>query len=547
MPDTSVRINLLKKSHLFRGIGDTELASIAGAMKAKTYEESELVFAQDEPADSFYFVFNGQVQVVQNGKQIANLYKGDYFGEMGLLKGNRRTATAKALPGTTLLILYREDFKTLLKNIKGLYENFDLMIDSRQLANNLRFDWLQKNEIIYFLARKHYFLLIRSLSIPALLVIPVLFLAGSAYMLSSAGMGLLSGLLAVGTAAWGTWKYLDWGNDYYIVTNQRAIWLEKVIGLYESRREAPMTTILSVNTETDQFGRIFGYGAVVVRTYTGQIRMDFIRNPRQAAAMIEEYWNRTKEVARQHDEEIIKDAIRARLGVKKPAAPAPATPAPAPAAAPAPKKPENPLSTFWRDTFQMRYENGGTVIYRKHWFVFLRDTAPQGITFLITLAGLIAYPIVAGIPPAWLILSAFIVLAVVFGWWAYGLLDWKNDNYQVTADQIIDVYKKPFGTEDRKAAPLDGILSSSFRREGVIENLLNYGTVYIEVGGAHFDFVDVADPPAVHEDIIRRMQVLMLKKHDNETAAERKRMAEWLAMYHSTLQEIEKEQKQKSG
>ena len=72
---------------------------------------------------------------------------------------------------------------------------------------------------------------------------------------------------------WGIWNLLDWGNDYYIVTNQRVIWLERVIGLYESRQEAPLRTVLSVGMESDQLGRIFGFGDVIVRTYTGQIIM----------------------------------------------------------------------------------------------------------------------------------------------------------------------------------------------------------------------------------------------------------------------------------
>jgi hypothetical protein len=37
--------------------------------------------------------------------------------------------------------------------------------------------------------------------------------------------------------------------------NQRVIWLEKVVGLYDSRQEAPLGTILSVGVETDMIRR----------------------------------------------------------------------------------------------------------------------------------------------------------------------------------------------------------------------------------------------------------------------------------------------------
>ena len=71
--------------------------------------------------------------------------------------------------------------------------------------------------------------------------------------------------------------------------------------------------------------------------------------------------------------------------------------------------------------------------------------------------------------------------------------------------------------------------------------MFNYGVVNIQVGGTTFDFVDVADPPSVQKDIVERMSVRLQKKREADTAAERDRMAEWLAMYHRTMSEIEKQ------
>ena len=136
---------------------------------------------------------------------------------------------------------------------------------------------------------------------------------------------------------------------------------------------------------------------------------------------------------------------------------------------------------------------------------------------------------------------------VLFGFMAYQYLDWKNDIYQVTAEQIIDVSRKPFGTEDRKAAPLENILSTEYKRTGIIGMLFNFGTVFIMVGGAKFDFSDVADPPSVQQDIIRRQQGRQQKKRDTESFAERERMSEWLAMYHRTMDEVNREKDQSRG
>lgn len=524
---------------------------MAEIMKENTYQVAETIFAEGTAADSFYLIFKGRVRLTRRLKDrnvnVATLFPGDYFGERGLLKGGIRNATAMAEPGTILLILYRTEFKKLLSRMPHLWNNFDLMMDSRQLASDLNFSWLAENEVIYFLARKHYIVLLRVLVWPLLGLLLALSVLGIGLTFDTTLSGLPVGIIAsavggfaiVLALAWAGWLYLDWSNDFYIVTNQRVVYLEKVIGLYDNRQEAPMSTILSVNTESDYWGRqFFDYGTVVVRTFVGQIRMTYVRHPLQAGAMIEEYWNRTKVVARQMDEESIKNTIRKKLGMPKQTPPPP----PPPPAAPTLK--ESRVHKAWREAFALRQESGGTVTYHKHWVVLLRDTFPQIGAMLLLVAALIAYPVLLGPMPAWLIFILFTALMGLALWWFYGYEDWKNDIYQVTPDQIIDVYKKPFGVEDRKAAPLDGILSSEYRRNGIIEILFNYGTVYISVGGSHFDFEDVADPPTVQQDIVRRLQVRLQKKKEADVAGERERMAEWLAYYHKTMQEIEEERKQ---
>lgn len=552
MPDTSARVAFLKQSHLFRGVNDKDLAAVAEIMQENVYAQGETIFTEGTPADSFYMIYRGRVRLSRRQKDknvhVATLYPGDYFGERGLLKAGIRNATAISdESGTLLLVLYRSEFKKLLSRMPTLWDNFDLMMDSRQLASELNFPWLSENEVIYFLARKHPIVLWRLLVWPALglLLASGVLVVGLSLGPLPSGLPIhlilsgIGGFLLVMALAWGFWLYLDWSNDFYIVTNQRVIYLEKVIGLYDNRQEAPMSTILSVNTEADYWGRRFlDYGTVIVRTFVGQIRMTYVRHPLQAAAMIEEYWNRTKQVSRQIDEEIIKNSIRAKLGVpRRDLPPPPPMPKPIPAVKPAPVK------SWWDKVFPLRQEDGGTVTYHKHWIVLFLHTIPEILLLLAALSGLIVTPFLFSPTPLWLIFILFTVLIALALRWFYKYEDWKNDLYQVTPDQIIDIYRKPFGTEDRKAAPLDGILSTEYRRNGLIEILFNYGTVYISVGGTNFDFEDVADPPAVQQDIVRRLQVRLAKKKEADTAAERERMAEWLAYYHKTIQEIEEERR----
>lgn len=555
MPDTPARVEFLRRLHLFRGLSDEQLRSVAEKMKELAFAATDAVIIEGTSGDMLYFIFEGRARVsrlVNNEPTlITSLSKGDYFGEQSLLTNHAHNATVRAEAGSILLALARDTFRELLKKIPGLRENFIIMMDTRRLANQLKFPWLNEGEVIYFLARKHEVLLYRALALPLLAVSVAATLLGLAFLLTSVAFSAAASFLLVLSLGWLAWNHIDWGNDYYVVTNQRVLWLEKVVGLYESRTEAMMSTVLSVSTESDYWGRFFGYGTVVVRTFTGQIRMEFVRHPKQAGAMIEEYWNRTRQGARRSDEESFKAAIRAKLGIQlpalKPAAPA-AAPTPAPAAKPS--SPARPalfpgLEKRLGDAFNARYETGAVITYRKHPFVLFRDTLPQ---LLALVALLLIIPLgkmffVWNVQVWQLAILAFL-LAAIGGWWFYGYVDWANDLYQVTPEQIVDLYREPWGKEDRKSAPLESILSINYERNGILGMFLNFGTVYIQVGGAKFDFEDVLNPPGVQQDIASRVFARQQKKRETEAAGERERMIEWMAWYHKTVEEARKMEEQ---
>jgi hypothetical protein len=342
----------------------------------------------------------------------------------------------------------------------------------------------------------------------------------------------LTGLVVLGLWAW--WSYIDWGNDYYIVTNQRVIRMEKVIGLYDSRDEAPLGTILSVGSTSDQLGQWFDFGDVTVRTFGGPIVLANINHPKQAAAMVEEYWKRTKSAGQDADTNMLHAIIRNKIRPPENKPPAPA--------APSTVKNESYRPSYWRmfiaNMFRLRFEDSNTITYRKHWFVLVRDTLWQMTLFLVLVAGIMFQPLFLGEFMVWFTTLMIALLAADLIWWWYAYEDWVNDLYQVTPDQIIDIYKKPFGVEDRKSAPLDGILSTEYRRNGIVGILLNYGTVFITVGGAKFDFEDVFDPPQVQQDILRRKNLQATKKAEAARRGEIEKMAEWMAAYHKVAEEL---------
>jgi hypothetical protein len=358
------------------------------------------------------------------------------------------------------------------------------------------------------------------------------------------------------------WTVVDWGNDYYVVTNQRVVWLEKVVGIYDSRQESPLSTILSVGVETGQLGRILDYGNVIIRTFVGRIPFNHVTHPEQAQHMIEEYWNRTKEHAVGMEKEAMKNAIRKRLGLPMPKQ-GPAFGEAAPVIkneAPPPRRRSGSavalLKFLGANTLKLRYESGDDVYYRKHWMVLiLRAWIPFGGSlgilllliyrlFQLTFDPLNSLFMFEGgfSVDTW---SAVYSLSFIpfAAWFLYQVMDWSNDKFEVTNEQIIDIDRKPFSTETRNAAQLESILGTNYERRGLLGNIFNYGTVYITVGGSKLAFEDVIDPATVQSDIDRRRMARKTQKEQGTINAERERMAEWLATYHRSSQDFFNEEK----
>jgi hypothetical protein len=139
------------------------------------------------------------------------------------------------------------------------------------------------------------------------------------------------------------------------------------------------------------------------------------------------------------------------------------------------------------------------------------------------------------------------VLLVFVGWFVYNVMDWSNDQFIVNAEQIIDLDRKPFGTQTRNAAQLETILATEYQRIGILGNIFNFGTVYITVGGTKLAFENVMDPAAVQSDINRRFAARKAKNEQERVSKERERMAEWLATYHINAETLRSEEERKKN
>ena len=112
--------SLLERNRLFRGLADTTIQRIASLATRRPFAAGAIIFSQGDPGDALYGVVTGKVRIsasAPDGKEMfLNIMEpGDTFGEIALLDGNPRTATASATAPSELLVIMREPFLLLLQ------------------------------------------------------------------------------------------------------------------------------------------------------------------------------------------------------------------------------------------------------------------------------------------------------------------------------------------------------------------------------------------------------------------------------------------------
>jgi CRP-like cAMP-binding protein len=110
---------LLLRCPLFSGAAAEDLQDVVRHVRHRRFRRGEVIFHEGDPADALHVVTAGAVKIVLSSDEgdeaiIATLHAGDFFGELSLLDGAPRSATAVALEPTETLVLPRDRFRLLI-------------------------------------------------------------------------------------------------------------------------------------------------------------------------------------------------------------------------------------------------------------------------------------------------------------------------------------------------------------------------------------------------------------------------------------------------
>ena len=135
---TTVSTAVLKAVPLFASFPEDQLRVLATMVVRKSAPRSNTIMAGGDPTDSLYIVLSGRLKVMMSdsdGKEVilSILGPGEFFGEMGLIDDEPRSASVVTIEPCELLQLAKRDFN------KGLAENFEMaMAVMRGLVRRLR-------------------------------------------------------------------------------------------------------------------------------------------------------------------------------------------------------------------------------------------------------------------------------------------------------------------------------------------------------------------------------------------------------------------------
>jgi cAMP-dependent protein kinase regulator len=116
----------LKGMEILKDINPYELSQICDALKSHTYNVGEKIINEAEDGDQFYIVAEGESYAEkipgpgQPAVKVKDYKKGDYFGELALLKNEPRAASVIASSKCKLLSLDRRSFKRLLGPVEDI-------------------------------------------------------------------------------------------------------------------------------------------------------------------------------------------------------------------------------------------------------------------------------------------------------------------------------------------------------------------------------------------------------------------------------------------
>lgn len=545
------RIAMLHDVPLFAELFDSDIVRLYEISETKFVKRGVELFRQGDIHNVMYVVISGQIALYRtdadgNEKFVRHVVPGEAIGESALLLGEAHDTNAEISAEAELMLIKREALSELLESIEGLRGRLTPNRENAQKLrlSELRFDWLGAGEVIELFVRKHQWSLIRSAALPIVFAIGVLvgaFIVGAVIPLFGILLLIAGGLLVGG---FGLYVYLDWRDDFYVVTNRRLVHVENIPLVRQNRSEAPINRVQGVVYERNGvLATVLDFGNLTVETFSGSVSMKDVPQPEDVKNVIfrevERQTSTSRAKARQEiRNELERRIVQEREGYEAPPEQAPPPPVTAESedAYQEPLTLRSFLSGLWRYFFpKAREEVGETVVFRRHWIALVRKSRLPLLGLFFTFIAFLIWwnrgPLIGLLPDGvWWVWPVLILAFLAWELWYFE--DWRNDLYIITRSRIIDLQRTPFLLlETRKESELNRIQSMEVDIPSPWARLFRYGHVIVRIPNEDYNLFNMKDPDEVQEEIARRQSEFESSRRAAEARKHSDELSDWFSAY----------------
>lgn len=114
------KLEKLRQVPLFAHLGRRETERLGMLADELEVADGQVLTRQGASGTEFFVVLGGRVAIEKDGQRIATLNAGDFLGEIALIDGKPRTATARADGDARLLVLGRGPFHDLMDEFPAI-------------------------------------------------------------------------------------------------------------------------------------------------------------------------------------------------------------------------------------------------------------------------------------------------------------------------------------------------------------------------------------------------------------------------------------------
>lgn len=129
----SEHLETIRDVPLFSGLSDHELMSVLRSTHGEEFEPGDTVIREGERGKGFFVLTRGEADVSVDGKHVASLTPGSYFGEMAVIDDAPRAATITAKSPAFALVLPRGSLLRVIKLHPQIAQAFDVELRRRLL------------------------------------------------------------------------------------------------------------------------------------------------------------------------------------------------------------------------------------------------------------------------------------------------------------------------------------------------------------------------------------------------------------------------------